>query len=87
MNLFGSVPFTPVTGEYYKNVNGIEYECRVGLLDGEFDDGTAWFVSPAGWAFKACDCVRYPDGSIEWGYSKYGHFIDPRTSAKNTGAR
>ena len=76
MNLFGDgKAFTPETGKRYRNVNGTTYECRLGLLDGEFDDGTAWFVSPAGYAFKAIGCILYPDGTIEWDYSKYGHFI------------
>ena len=79
--LFDAVRFTPETGKYYKNVNGITYECRVGLLDGEFDDETAWFVSPEGWAFKAIGCCLYPDGCIEWDRSAYRHWIDSSKTA------
>ena len=79
MSLFpGGEYFTPVTGERYRNINSEVYECRVGLIDGEFDDYSAWFVSPRGWAFKAIGCQRYPDGLIEWDYSKHGHWIDQK---------
>ena len=79
MNLFNDGRhFTPETGKRYTNVNGTVYECRAGLQEDLFDDGTAWFVSPKGWAFKAINCVMYPDGTIEWDYSKHGHWINPQ---------
>lgn len=68
-------PFTPVTGKYYENLNGVTYECRAGKEGKLWDDQTAWFVSPKGWAFKAVNCRIYPDGRIDWGHSLHGHFI------------
>jgi len=84
-NLIDAVGFTPETGKSYENINGITYECRVGLMEEEFDDGTAWFVSPEGWAFKAIGCWLYPDGRIEWDYSIHGHWIDgkPKSHPKH----
>ena len=71
------VPFTPETGKSYRNTNGTTYRCVVGLEDGDtYATNCAWMVSPAGWAFKAMNCMRYPDGSIDWGHSLYGHFIN-----------
>ena len=80
MDLFDRDTFTPETGKHYRNRNGIPYECRVGRMGEDFDDGTAWFVSPAGWAFKAIGCSMYTDGTIEWDYSVHGHWIDGRPS-------
>ena len=76
--LFDAVGFTPETGKYYKNVNGITYESRAGRMGEDFDDGNVWFVSPEGWAFNAVGCWMYPDGCIEWDYSRFGHWIDPQ---------
>lgn len=69
-------PFTPETGKHYRNTNGLIYRCVVGMEGDEFQTGCAWMVSPAGWYFKAMHCTRYPDGSIDWGHSLYGHFIE-----------
>ncbi len=70
-------PFTPETGKSYKNTNGTVYQCVAGLEDGDtYATNCAWMVSPAGWAFKAMNCMRYPDGSIDWSHSLYGHFIN-----------
>ena len=70
------VPFTPETGKSYRNTNGTTYRCVAGLEDGDtYATNCAWMVSPAGWAFKAMHCMRYPDGCIDWGYSVHGHFI------------
>ena len=71
-----AIPFTPETGKRYRNQNGVEYECRAGKEGKHWDDHSAWFVSPKGWAFKAISCVIFPDGSIEWAHSLYGHFIN-----------
>lgn len=71
------VPFTPETGKNYLNLNGTTYRCVAGLEDGDtYATNCAWMVSPAGWAFKAMYCMKYPDGSIDWGQSLYGHFIN-----------
>lgn len=71
------VPFTPETGKSYRNINGRTYRCVAGLEDGDtYATNCAWMVSPAGWAFKAMYCMKYPDGSIDWGQSLYGHFIN-----------
>lgn len=70
-------PFTPETGKSYRNTNGTTYRCTAGLEYGDtYGTGCAWMVSPAGWAFKAMHCVEYPDGTIDWGHSLYGHFIN-----------
>jgi len=79
-NLLDAKGFTPETGKSYENINGITYECRVGKMGEDFDDGSAWFVSPAGWAFKAIGCMMHPDGLIEWDYSIHGHWIDSRSA-------
>lgn len=72
-----SVPFTPETGKSYLNLNGTTYRCVAGLEDGDtYATNCAWMVSPAGWAFKAMYCMKYPDGCIDWGQSLYGHFIN-----------
>ena len=76
------VPFTPETGKSYLNLNGKNYRCVAGLEEDEtFGTGCAWFVSEAGWYFKAMHCMRYPDGCIDWGYSAHGHFIDEGAGA------
>lgn len=69
--------FTPEIGKSYRNINGTTYRCTAGPDDGDtYDTNCAWMVSPAGWAFKAMHCMRYPDGRIDWGYSVDGHFIN-----------
>ena len=73
--------FTPKTGESYRNTNGTTYRCVIGADGDEYQTGCAWFVSPAGWCFKAMHCKVYPDGSIDWGHSLYGHFIQEGTEA------
>ena len=76
------VPFTPETGKSYRNTNGTIYRCTAGLEPGDtYATNCAWMVSPAGWAFKAMNCMRYADGSIDWGHSLYGHFIREGTEA------
>ena len=69
------VPFTPITGRSYENLNGTVYECRAGKDGKNWDTESAWMVSPKGWAFKAVHCRIYPDGRIDWAHSLYGHFI------------
>ena len=77
------VPFTPETGKSYLNLNGTTYRCVAGLEDGDtYATNCAWMVSPAGWAFKAMYCMKYPDGSIDWGQSLYGHFISEQAQQK-----
>lgn len=77
MSLYNDgVAFTPETGKSYRNTNGTVYRCTVGADGDEYRTGCAWFVSPAGWCFKAMNCQRYPDGSIDWGHSLHGHFLD-----------
>lgn len=31
----------------------------------------------SGWSFIACGLLMYEDGTIEWDYSKNGHFATP----------
>ena len=70
------VPFTPVTGQSYQNINGTTYRCVAGADGDQYQTGNGWFISPAGWCFKAKNCEIYPDGTISWGHSIFGHFID-----------
>lgn len=68
--------FTPVVGEVYKNRNGWEYRC---LETGwPLRDHEAIMQSTQSrWTFRAVGCGVYPDGTIEWDWSKDGFFDKP----------
>ena len=58
--------FQPIAGRTYLNQNGTYYLC---LREGE-EKYSATFISPVGWKLQAHDCREYPDGTIDWDWSK-----------------
>ena len=66
--------FVPMPGHVYENASGGRYRCQRiwECYDGEI---FAWMQNVAsGWTCRCHGIVRYEDGSIEWDFSKYGHF-------------
>lgn len=66
-------PFTPKTGEWYRNENGAEYYCVCGRTG--VAPAMATMKSKSGWQFIAHGIGIYIDGSIDWDYSTSGRFI------------
>lgn len=77
----GRKPFQPYRGDVYENRGGGTFRClddynRFFCVSG-FEDmpPTALMQNvKSGWTFKAIGIVQYPDGTIEWDYSKEGRF-------------
>lgn len=62
--------FNPEVGEIYENEGGGRFECLRAI-----NDGVAIMRNIAsGWTFWALGLGVYPDGRIDWDYSKYGSF-------------
>lgn len=63
--------FVPQPGESYRNVSGGSYQCL-----SAYENFSGRFVNTeSGWSFLAKGINRYSDGSIDWDYSKWGHFL------------
>ena len=64
--------FDPVPGEVYENAGGGKF-----LVEGcDPEARTAWMTNiKSGWSLTAVRVVQYDDRTIEWDYSKDGHFL------------
>lgn len=65
--------FTPVVGVVYKNRGGGEYRCLEVGGSLRLHEAKMQNVKSL-WTFRAVGCGMYPDGTIEWDWSKDGFF-------------
>lgn len=70
------LPFMPVVGCLYVNEGGGTFLC---VAPDASENCTAVMQNTkSGWTFTAYGIGRYPDGRIDWDYSKGGRFIEER---------
>lgn len=82
--------FRPQFGQTYLNRAGGKYLCIRNMDDterpeywnagGGCSETSAILINvESRWAFEAKGIIRYMDGTIEWGHSVGGHFMEGRT--------
>lgn len=65
--------FVPVVGQVYQNEGGGSYEC---ISVSPFTEDACMRNVVSGWTFDAHGVGIYPNGSIDWDWSKNGHFAE-----------
>jgi len=65
--------FTPTPGITYRNEGGGSYEC---ISVSPFTGDACMRNIKSGWTFDAHGIGVYPDGSIDWDWSKNGYFAE-----------
>lgn len=72
-NLKDRKPFTPECDRIYTNAGGGQYQCE----GRNYPGGFRFRNVISGWTLIAYGLGIYPDGTIDWDYSKGLYFLPP----------